>query len=86
MERRPLTSEGELHPLTRLKIAVWQRGAFLQSLISNMDVVRKAEGERWKHSSREKMQRLEAQLIEVEMFSRWVDKAIDDMKEKNNER
>ncbi len=86
MERRPLTSEGELHPLTRLKIAVWQRGAFLQSLISNMDVVRKAEGERWKHSSREKMQRLEAQLIEVEMFSRWVDKAIDDMKEKSNER
>ena len=49
MERRPLTSEGELHPLTRLKIAVWQRGAFLQSLISNMDVVRKAEGERWSH-------------------------------------
>lgn len=86
MERRPLTSEGELHPLTRLKIAVWQRGAFLQSLINNMDVVRKAEGERWKHSSREKMQRLEAQLIEVEMFSRWVDKAIDDMKEKSNER
>ena len=86
MERRPLTSEGELHPLTRLKIAVWQRGAFLQSLISNMDVVRKAEGERWRHSSREKMQRLEAQLIEVEMFSRWVDKAIDDMKEKSNER
>jgi hypothetical protein len=85
MERRPLTSEGELHPLTRLKIAVWQRGAFLQSLISNMDVVRKAEGERWKHSSREKMQRLEAQLIEVEMFSRWVDKAIDDMKEESNE-
>ncbi len=49
MERRPLTSEGELHPLTRLKIAVWQRGAFLQSLINNMDVVRKAEGERWRH-------------------------------------
>jgi len=32
-----------------LKIAVWQRGAFLQSLINNMDVVRKAEGERWRH-------------------------------------
>jgi hypothetical protein len=85
MERRPLTSEGELHPLTRLKIAVWQRGAFLQSLINNMDVVRKAEGERWRHCSREKMQRLEAQLIEVELFSRWVDRAIDDMKEEGKE-
>ncbi len=31
------------------------------------------------------MQRLEAQLIEVEMFSRWVDKAIDDMKEEGKE-
>jgi hypothetical protein len=49
MEHKASASEGELDPLTKLKIAVWQRGAFLQSLINNMDVVRKAEGERWRH-------------------------------------